>query len=257
VLAWWETAPQGFRVVRDREGSVVGLSMLFEPDRVPYGAIEADPITRLWREHLRRDPVPRGQRVLFNRRWLSADGGERLSDVQAACWLDIKRVYLELRPELRRIYTTLCEIETFAPIVAPLGFVPLPEVVQLDDLTYHSAVLDFGPSSIDGWLAKLVERELLIDQYSILDPVERQLVLDGRRVDLTRLEFEVLDYLLQREGKVVERTALLQDVWGSTYVGSNVVEAVIRALRKKLGERATMIETVRSIGYRLRLERPS
>ena len=57
-------------------------------------------------------------------------------------------------------------------------------------------------------------RELLIEEDSILDPVERQLVLDGRRVDLTRLEFEVLDYLLQREGKVVERTALLHDVWG-------------------------------------------
>ena len=45
VLAWWQGAPQGFRVARDREGVVVGVSMLFEPDRVPYGAIEADPIT--------------------------------------------------------------------------------------------------------------------------------------------------------------------------------------------------------------------
>ena len=128
--------------------------------------------------------------MLFNRRWLSADAGERLSGVQAACWLDVKRVYLELRPELRRIYTAVCDIETFAPIVTPLGFVPLPEVVELGDLTFHSAFLDFGPSSIDGWLAKLVASELLIEQYSILDPVERQLVLDGRRVDLTRLEFD-------------------------------------------------------------------
>ena len=74
LLAWWEHAPQGFRVVRDRDGAVVGFSLLFEPDRVSYGAIEADPVTRGWREHLRRDPVPRGQRVLFHRRWLSAGG---------------------------------------------------------------------------------------------------------------------------------------------------------------------------------------
>ena len=93
---------------------------------------------------------------------------------------------------------------------------------------------------------------LLIAEDSILDPVERQLVLDGRRVDLTRLEFEVLDYLLQHEGKVVERGALLLNVWGSAHVGSNVVDVVIRALRKKLGERAATIETVRSIGYRFR-----
>ena len=254
LVAWWQSAPQVFRVVHGREG-VVGLSVLFEPDRVPYGAIEADPIANLWRDHLRRDPVPRGQRVLFSRRWLSADVGEAPSGVQAACWLDVKRFYLELRPELRRIYIAFRDLATFAPIIAPLGFAPLPEVVQVGERTYHSAVLDFGPSSIDGWLSRLVARELLIDEYSILDPVQRQLVLDERRVDLTRLEFGVLDYLLQHEGKVVERSALLRDVWGSTYVGSNVVEVVIRSLRKKLGERAPMIETVRSIGYRLRLER--
>jgi hypothetical protein len=253
LLSWWQQAPQGFRVIRDRVGGVVGFTLLFEPDKVPYGAIEADPVTRSWREHLRRDPVPRGQRVLFNRRWLSEEG-ESPSAVQAAGWLDIKRVYMELRPELRRLYTSVRDIATYGPIVTPLGFVPKPDAVQLDDVIYHSAVLDFGPSSVDGWLAKLAARELLIEEDSILDPVERQLVLDGQRVDLTRLEFEVLNYLLQREGKVVERAALLRDVWGTTYIGSNVIEAVIRSLRKKLGKRASVIETVRSIGYRLRLE---
>ncbi len=254
LLSWWDQAPQGFRVVRDREGGVAGFTILFEPDQVPYSAIETDPVTRSWREHLRRDPVPHGQRVLFNRRWLSEREGELPSGVQAAGWLDIKRVYMELRPELRRLYTTVRDIATYAPIVTPLGFVPMPDAVQLDGVTYHSALLDFGPSSVDGWLAKLAARELLIKEDSILDPVERQLVLDGTRVDLTRLEFEVLNYLLQREGKVVERGALLRDVWGSTYVGSNVVEAVIRSLRKKLGKRAPVIETVRGLGYRLRLE---
>lgn len=160
---------------------------------------------------------------------------------------------MELRPELRRLYTTVREIAIHAPL-APLGFVALPDSIRLGDATYHSAVLDFGPSSIDGWLARLAANELLIAEESMLDPVERQLVLDGRRVDLTRLEFEVLNYLLQRQGKVVERSALLRDVWGFTYVGSNVVDAVVRSLRKKLGERAPMIETVRGVGYRLRVD---
>ena len=254
LLSWWDQAPQGFRVVHDREGGVVGFTILFEPDRVRYSAVEADPVTRSWREHLRRDPVPHGQRVLFKRRLLSESEGELPSGVQAAGWLDIKRVYMELRPELRRLYTTVHDIATYAPMMTPLGFVWLPDAVQLDGVAYHSAMLDFGPSSVDGWLAKLAARELLIEEDSILDPVERQLVLDGRRADLTRLEFEVLNYLLQREGKVVERGTLLRDVWGSTHVGSNVVEAVIRSLRKKLGERGAAIETVRGLGYRLRLE---
>ena len=254
MLSWWEQSPQSFVVVRDRNGRVVGFSILFEPDEVPYGAIEADPVTRSWREHLRRDPVPRGQRVLFNRRWLSEDEGERPSGVQAACWLDIKRAYMELRPELRRLYTTVCDIATYAPIITPLGFVALPDAVQLDGVSYHTVLLDFGPSSVDGWLTKLAARELLIAEDSILDPVERQLVVGGRRVDLTRLEFEVLDYLYQRQGKVVDRSNLLRDVWGYSHVGSNVIDTVVRSLRKKLGERASMIETVRGRGYRLRAE---
>jgi hypothetical protein len=254
LLAWWEQAPQSFFVVRDRHGRVAGFSILFEPDRVPYGAIEADPVTRSWRDHLRRDPVPRGQRVLFNRRWLSAEDGELPSAVQAACWLDIKRGYMELRPELRRLYTTVSNIATYAPAITPLGFATLPDAVELDDVRYHTVFLDFGPSSVDGWLTRLAARELLIEGDSILDPLERQLVVRGRRVDLTRLEFELFDYLYQRQGKVVDRSDLLRDVWGYSHVGSNVVDTVVRSLRRKLGERASMIETVRGRGYRLRAD---
>ena len=73
----------------------------------------------------------------------------------------------------------------------------------------------------------------------------------GRRVDLTKLEFEMLNYLCQRPGKVVERSALLRDVWGYDYAGgSNVIEVVITSTRRKLGSRAGAIETVRGLGYR-------
>ena len=64
------------------------------------------------------------------------------------------------------------------------------------------------------------------------------------------------DEAVRTRGAGREIIGALQDVWGSTHIGSNVLEAVIRALRKKLGERAWMIETVRGMGYRLRVERP-
>lgn len=112
-------------------------------------------------------------------------------------------------------------------------------------------MLDFGPASVDGWLAKVVASELQIEADSILDVVQRQLVVDGQRIDLSKLEFEVLNYLHQRQGRVVERPALLRDVWGYDYAGgSNVIEAIVRSLRKKLGDRAAVIRTVRGIGYR-------
>jgi two-component system, OmpR family, response regulator ArlR len=79
------------------------------------------------------------------------------------------------------------------------------------------------------------------------------MLVDGDRIDLTALEFEVLHDLRQHQGQVVTRQALLADVWGyEAGLSSNVVEVVISAWRKKLGSRASMIETLRGAGYRLR-----
>jgi len=82
---------------------------------------------------------------------------------------------------------------------------------------------------------------------------DRSLMLDGERVDLTRLEAQVLGYLREREGRAVSREELLRDVWGHSWTGgSNVVQVVMSSLRRKLGSRAECIETVRGVGYRLR-----
>jgi AAA ATPase-like protein len=255
VETWWRLAPAAFRVIRDRGDAVTGFYTVCEIDQLSHRLVEADPVLAACWEHLRRHPVPHGQRVLFSRGWLSRDHGEAPSAVQAACWLDTKRVFMEMRPTLRRMYTVAHDIATFGPMVASLGFEALPAgPVELDGVPYYAAQNDFGPSSIDGWLSRLVAAELEIEDDSILDPVQHQLVLDGRRVDLTKLEFDVITYLQQREGHVVERAALLRDVWGyEDGGGSNVIEANVRSLRRKLGDRAGSIETVRGLGYRFRV----
>ena len=52
---------------------------------------------------------------------------------------------------------------------------------------------------------------------------------------------------------MLSRDLLLSDVWGYSYTGgSNVVEAVVRSLRKKLQERAACVETVSGVGYKFR-----
>ena len=114
-------------------------------------------------------------------------------------------------------------------------------------------MLDFGPASVDGWISNLVGTELGVGEEKLLDAEARELVLDGARVNLTKLEFDVFHYLSQNDGKAISRDRLLDDVWGLSYHGgSNVVDVVIRALRKKIGPRADMIETVRGVGYRFR-----
>ena len=250
---WWRLAPGAFHVARDRLGAVAAFSMYCEMDSVSHRLVQEDPVLRRCWEHLRSHPVPRGQRILFSRNMISRDFGEGWAPVQAAVWLDLKRRYMELRPNLRRLYTVARQTATWEPMVnGPLGFVRLPgDPPELDGIPYYPLLLDFGPSSVDGWLSRLVALELQIEDDSIVDVAQRQLVLDGRRVDLTKLEFEVISYLYQREGTVVERSQLLRDVWGYDDAGgSNVIEANVRSLRRKLGDRAASIETVRGLGYR-------
>ena len=86
---------------------------------------------------------------------------------QAASWIDVKRTYMELRPNLKRLYTTVIDLETWGPIVTPLGFRLLEHGEDvIGDLKYYSAVLDFGPESVDGWLKKLIGIELGVENIA-------------------------------------------------------------------------------------------
>jgi class 3 adenylate cyclase len=161
---WWERHPETFSVAKTHDGKVAGFYIIFEPANVDAELLAGDPLTAEWSRHLRENPIAPEERVLFLRRWLAHRTGELPSPAQAACWLDIKRMYMELRPHLRRLYTTVTFLDTYAPIVCPLGFVPLDEVsATVGEVTYHTALLDFGESSVDGWLASLVGAELGVE----------------------------------------------------------------------------------------------
>jgi len=248
---WWQSNPRSFRVVREQSGAIAGFYCMFDPATVSSEDLETDPISRQWLQHLHGNPAARNQRVLFIRRWLSRDDGETPSAVQAACWLDIKRSYMEMRPHLRRVYLTMHDLALYAPVAQKLGFQPITAAeIELDGVRYHTAMLDFGPLSVDGWLAGLVADELGVEGDELLDVESHELVLGDRRVKLTMMEFQVFLYLYERENKPVTRASLIEQVWGYKYTGSNVVEAVVRSLRKKLGDRASDIETIRGVGYR-------
>jgi DNA-binding response OmpR family regulator len=76
--------------------------------------------------------------------------------------------------------------------------------------------------------------------------------IDGRTLDLTFKEFELLRYLAQHPGRVFSRAQLLQEVWGYDYYGgTRTVDVHVRRLRSKLGsENEALVGTVRNVGYR-------
>ena len=74
----------------------------------------------------------------------------------------------------------------------------------------------------------------------------------GEQVALTYKEFELLCFLFEHRGAVLNRDQILREVWGYEFDGENrTVDVHIRTLRKKLGECADVIETVRGVGYKI------
>jgi DNA-binding response OmpR family regulator len=85
-----------------------------------------------------------------------------------------------------------------------------------------------------------------------LDLMTRRATVGERAIDLTGREFSLLEMLLRHPDQVLSREQLLSHVWGYYFdPTSNLVNVYVNTLRKKLGP--TVIETVRGVGYRLRV----
>ncbi len=86
-----------------------------------------------------------------------------------------------------------------------------------------------------------------------LDRAERRVRHRGEKVELSPREFDLLCYLAEHRGQVLERDRILNSVWGVSFYGDdNNLEVYVRYLRRKLGDSdRQLIQTVRGVGYRL------
>lgn len=84
-----------------------------------------------------------------------------------------------------------------------------------------------------------------------LDRERRSFTMNGKPVSLTKLEFQMLGFLMENRGKVFSRDQLLSNVWeGEAFVVDRTVDVHMRSIRRKLGKHRDLIETVRGSGYR-------
>jgi two-component system response regulator MprA len=88
-----------------------------------------------------------------------------------------------------------------------------------------------------------------------LDLETREVSVDGRAVELTAREFDLLAFLMHAPGRVFTREQIYEGVWGFTYLGeSKVIDFFVSALRRKLDTSpdSSIIRTVRGVGYTIR-----
>ena len=93
--------------------------------------------------------------------------------------------------------------------------------------------------------AELVSGGLVVNKNS------RTVTIDGKRIDVTLKEYELLVYLMENKNIALSRDKLLQDIWGYDFFGDDrTIDTHIKNLRGRLGDYRDKIATVRGIGYK-------
>lgn len=123
-------------------------------------------------------------------------------------------------------------------------------------------VKPFAFSELLARIRALLRREVLpkTQKFQVgdlsLDPQSREVWRDGSRLELTAKEYAILEYFMRRPNAVVTRTMLGESVWDYEFDGlSNVIDVYVRRIRQKIDRdgQASLIQTVRGAGYRLRV----
>ncbi len=159
---------------------------------------------------------------------------------------------------------SLCKILNATGINVPLlvvltegGLTAVSAEWGIDDVILETA----GPAEADARIRLLIARQSL-DQTSnkihasgvVIDEASYSAKVQGRPLDLTFKEFELLRFLAAHPSRVFTREQLLSEVWGYDYFGgTRTVDVHVRRLRAKLGDLESLIGTVRNVGYRLNL----
>jgi DNA-binding response OmpR family regulator len=135
----------------------------------------------------------------------------------------------------------------------------LHELEHREDLFDDFCLTPFHPRELEARVAHLQFRtgksgspEMGSYNDLVLNFETYQAGIDGKPLDLTYMEYELLKFFVTHPSKVFTREQLLSRVWGYEYYGgARTVDVHVRRLRAKLGEEhANLIQTVRSVGYR-------
>lgn len=88
-----------------------------------------------------------------------------------------------------------------------------------------------------------------------IDPEGRTVKVDGKQVEMSLREYELLKYLMDNENIALSRDKILNNVWNYDYYGdSRTIDSHIKKIRHKLGKKGKYIETMRGVGYKFEIK---
>src|SRR5690606_7552855 len=125
LQAWCRHHPEGLSVARDPDGRVQAFGLVVDAAMVVPELRRGDPAAAAMVADLRQRPLRSGGTALLSRQMLTAARGAQPCPELALMTVDLKRTYLEMRPNLMRVYTVAGSGSAMAAMTEALGFVPV------------------------------------------------------------------------------------------------------------------------------------
>ena len=89
----------------------------------------------------------------------------------------------------------------------------------------------------------------------VIDPEGRTVTVDGKQIEMSLREYELLKYLVDNQNIALSRDKILNNVWNYDYYGdSRTIDSHIKKIRHKIGKKGKYIETIRGIGYKFEVK---
>lgn len=192
---------------------------------------------------------------------LEAGDGEEALDVFFA-QKDISLVVLDIMMPKRDGWQVCREIRSYSkvPIIMLTARADEQDELQGFQLGVDEYIAKpFSPKILVARIEAILRRtsqtaggEILSCGGISLDKTAHQVVIDGREVDLSYKEFELLAYFMENKGIALSREKILNNVWNYDYFGdARTIDTHVKKLRSKMGEKGELIKTIWGMGYKL------
>lgn len=120
----------------------------------------------------------------------------------------------------------------------------------------------FSPKILVARIEAILRRTNQLDTGEILScggiqvsKAAHQVLIDGKQIDLSYKEFELLVYFIENKGIALSREKILNNVWNYDYFGdARTIDTHVKKLRSKMGEKGDLIKTIWGMGYKMEAE---
>ena len=171
----------------------------------------------------------------------------------------LKILVVDDESRMRKLVRDFLEREGYAVLEAGDGMEAMDIFYEEKDIAL--IILDVMMPHMDGWqTCREIRKESKVPIIMLTDGIEidkaaHMVKIDGKPIELSYKEFELLTYFVENQGIALSREKILNNVWNYDYFGdARTIDTHVKKLRSKLGDKGDYIKTIWGMGYKFEVQ---